>query len=119
MYGLKSYKNDVPNYTSIAITGKDTLRDLGADLMRNYKVTLPTYIDMDFEKRCRDLNYWVYKEIGNYKSENHIKDMFSYVDTFITEVWNKLQEEAATPCERDANNFSIFLLHIKKELDVF
>ncbi|SBT01418.1 PIR Superfamily Protein [Plasmodium ovale curtisi] len=87
--------------------------------MRYYKVTLPTYIDKDFEKRCRDLNYWVYKEIGNYKSENHIKDMFSYVDTFITEVWNKLQEEAATPCERDANNFSIFLLYIKKELDAF
>ncbi|SBT58563.1 PIR Superfamily Protein [Plasmodium ovale wallikeri] len=116
---LESYKKDVHNYTSIVITGKDTLRDIGAQLMRNYKVNLPTYRNMNFEKRCRDLNYWVHKEISNYKSENNIKGMFSDVDTFITEVWDKLQGDVSPPCKRDENNFPIDLMDIRKELDDF
>ncbi|SBT59549.1 PIR Superfamily Protein [Plasmodium ovale wallikeri] len=117
--GLESYKNDVRNYTSIALTGKDTLRDIGAQLIRNYKITLPTYTDMDFKKRCRDLNYWLYNEISNYKLEKNITDIFSYVDTFINDVWNKLQKGASPPCKRDENNFPIDLMHIRKELDDF
>ncbi|SBT58545.1 PIR Superfamily Protein [Plasmodium ovale wallikeri] len=116
---LEAYKALVHDYTSVSIRNKDTLRDLGAQLIRNYKDILPKYTNMDFEKRCRYLNYWIHKEINDYKSKHEISDVISNEDDFISHVWDKLKQMEHNKCERDTNNFPIEHMKIRKELDDF
>lgn len=65
------------------------------------------------------MNYWIHKEINDYKSKHKVIDVISNEDNFISQVLNKLEEELGYKCDMEGFQFSINDIKIRKQLDDF
>ncbi|SBS89410.1 PIR Superfamily Protein [Plasmodium ovale curtisi] len=89
-------KENLPDYTSLPginkFTGKinDRGKQLGAQLIRNYKSVLPKYKDYSFNKCCRYLNTWLEEKINTYSSETENIGYIMYIRVFVNGIWEDM-----------------------------
>ncbi|SBT74480.1 PIR protein [Plasmodium ovale] len=116
---LKELKSTLHKYSSIPTTDWTYLKEFGAHLIRNYKDVLPSCNKLSFEKRCRDLNYWVKSEIYRYEKEHDVSGIINHIRNFSTDVWEQLDKEVSRRCEREQIYYPIDEIKIRKDLDDF
>ncbi|SBT58542.1 PIR Superfamily Protein [Plasmodium ovale wallikeri] len=109
----------VHTYSVIPISDKGYLKLFGAQLIRNYRDILPSFGELNYKTRCRYLNYWVREETDRYEREKSVSGFENYIRTFISQVWNKLDNEVRYKCEMEGFQFPINDIRIRKELDDF
>ncbi|SBT56084.1 PIR Superfamily Protein [Plasmodium ovale wallikeri] len=97
-------------------SGIDYLKNFGAELIRNYTETILNYNELSNQVRCVYLNLWIDLEINRHKKERHFTDINSPVDTFVDNLWNKLEQNEKKICARDKSYFTYDQLKIRKEL---
>ncbi|SBT58151.1 PIR Superfamily Protein [Plasmodium ovale wallikeri] len=93
----------------------DKLKNLAAQLVKNYTETAKNYEELNDKTRCIYLNYWLDLETKSYKVEENIPQFDTNVDVYINSIWQKLQQKNNL-CERKENHYSYDEMKIRKEL---
>ncbi|SBT58705.1 PIR Superfamily Protein [Plasmodium ovale wallikeri] len=96
-------------------TASDKLKNLAAQLIKNYTETAKNYVGLNDKTRCAYLNYWLDLVTKKYKVEENISQLDTTVDVYINSIWDKLQQKNNL-CERKDNNYSYDEMQIRKEL---
>ncbi|SBS82116.1 PIR Superfamily Protein [Plasmodium ovale curtisi] len=113
LYDLQNLKsNAVINGWNPNNEGKDVLRKLA----KNIELIRSKY-SKNYEKRCRDLNFWLDDEIKTYqKKPNHEK-----ISSLITTVFNDFAWDGTNKkvCNREENVYLSNAKSLMKELDDF
>ncbi|SCO74584.1 Plasmodium vivax Vir protein, putative [Plasmodium vivax] len=102
------------NKAFLILVEKDKIKEILAKLLRNIRLIFSEYSG-NHEKRCREVNHWINKEIKAYKDENR-EDISSYVLTVFNDVKLKTVNRNMI-CNRNENPYRTDYVDLLKELD--